>query len=333
MKNLNILNLIGNTPLIKIQTLSEITGCEIFGKAEFLNPCGSVKDRAAKAIILDAEKNKKIEKGGTIVEGTAGNTGISLTMISNVREYRTVIVMPETQSNEKKELLKTLGAELKLVPAVPYKDDNNYIKYSKRLAEKLNTSNPHGVLWANQFDNVANKKGHFDTTGPEIWEQTSGKIDAFICSVGSGGTISGTSQFLKSKNKKIIIGLADPYGSALTSYYQNGELKSTGNSITEGIGQGRITENLKDAIIDLSYNISDIESLPIIFDLLKKEGLYLGGSSAINLAGTIKLAKELGKGKVIVTILCDSGQRYQSKIWNPKFLNSKDLPVPSWLKS
>ena len=333
MKNLNILNLIGNTPLIKIQTLSEITGCEIFGKAEFLNPCGSVKDRAAKAIILDAEKNKKIEKGGTIVEGTAGNTGISLTMISNVREYSTVIVMPETQSNEKKELLKTLGAELKLVPAVPYKDDNNYIKYSKRLAEKLNASNPHGVLWANQFDNVANKKGHFDTTGPEIWEQTSGKIDAFICSVGSGGTISGTSQFLKSKNKKIIIGLADPYGSALTSYYQNGELKSTGNSITEGIGQGRITENLKDAIIDLSYNISDIESLPIIFDLLKKEGLYLGGSSAINLAGTIKLAKELGKGKVIVTILCDSGQRYQSKIWNPKFLNSKDLPVPSWLKS
>ena len=333
MKNLNILNLIGNTPLIKIQTLSEITGCEIFGKAEFLNPCGSVKDRAAKAIILDAEKNKKIEKGGTIVEGTAGNTGISLTMISNVREYSTVIVMPETQSNEKKELLRTLGAELKLVPAVPYKDDNNYIKYSKRLAEKLNASNPHGVLWANQFDNVANKKGHFDTTGPEIWEQTSGKIDAFICSVGSGGTISGTSQFLKSKNKKIIIGLADPYGSALTSYYQSGELKSTGNSITEGIGQGRITENLKDAIIDLSYNISDIESLPIIFDLLKKEGLYLGGSSAINLAGTIKLAKELGKGKVIVTILCDSGQRYQSKIWNPKFLNSKELPLPSWLKS
>ena len=239
--------------------------------------------------------------------------------------------MPETQSNEK--IIKNLGAELKLVPAAPYKDDNNYIKYSKRLAEKLNISNPHGVLWANQFDNVANKKGHFDTTGPEIWEQTSGKIDAFICSVGSGGTISGTSQFLKSKNKKIIIGLADPYGSALTSYYQNGELKSTGNSITEGIGQGRITENLKDAIIDLSYNISDIESLPIIFDLLKKEGLYLGGSSAINLAGTIKLAKELGKGKVIVTILCDSGQRYQSKIWNPKFLNSKDLPVPSWLKS
>jgi len=333
INNTNLVDIIGNTPLIKIRTLSELTGCEIFGKAEFMNPGGSVKDRAAKAIILDAEKNNKIVKGSTIVEGTAGNTGISLTMIANSRGYNTVIVMPETQSQEKKEFLRVLGADLRLVPAVPYKDPNNYVKYSKTLAQNLNNSDPKGAFWANQFDNIVNTNEHFNSTGPELWQQTNGKIDGFICSVGSGGTLAGTSQYLKQKNKNIMIGLADPNGSALNNFYRNGVLKAEGNSITEGIGQGRITKNLEKALIDFSFNISDNEAIPVIFNLMASEGLYLGGSSAINLAGSIKLAKKLGKGKTIVTILCDSGQRYQSKIWNPNFLKEKFLPIPKWLEN
>ncbi len=324
---------IGNTPLIRLNKPSELTGCEIYGKAEFMNPGGSVKDRAAKAIIEHAEKSGYLKKGGTIVEGTAGNTGISLAMCANARGYKTVIVLPETQSQEKKDMLRICGADLRLVPAVPYKDPNNYVRYSETLAKDLSKVTSGGVIWANQFDNTANQEGHYQTTGPEIWKQTNGNIDAFICSVGSGGTIAGISRSLKEYKSDIYIGLSDPLGSALYNYYENGELKSEGNSISEGIGQGRITENLSLAKIDQAFQVSDEEALPVIFDLHSQEGLLLGGSSAINVAGAIKMAKKLGPGKTIVTILCDSGSRYFSKLWNPDFLKEKKLPIPHWLKS
>ena len=322
---------IGNTPLIRLKKASEITKCEIYGKAEFMNPGGSVKDRAAKAIILNAEKVDGLKVGGTIVEGTAGNTGISLAMCANARGYKTVIVLPETQSQEKKDMLRICGADLRLVPAVPYKDPNNYVRYSEKLAKDLAKENSNGVIWANQFDNTANLEGHYNSTGPEIWQQTKGNIDGFICSVGSGGTIAGISKFLKEQKSDVTIGLSDPLGSALYNFYQNGELKAEGNSISEGIGQGRITENLNCAKIDKAYQVSDEEALPIIFDLHSQEGLLLGGSSAINVAGAIRMAKDMGPGKTIVTILCDSGSRYFSKLWNTDFLKSKNLPLPSWL--
>ena len=322
---------IGNTPLIRLKKASEITKCEIYGKAEFMNPGGSVKDRAAKAIIQNAEKVDGLKVGGTIVEGTAGNTGISLAMCANARGYKTVIVLPETQSQEKKDMLRICGADLRLVPAVPYKDPNNYVRYSEKLAKDLSKDNSNGVIWANQFDNTANLEGHYNSTGPEIWQQTKGNIDGFICSVGSGGTIAGISKFLKEQKSDVTIGLSDPLGSALYNFYQNGELKAEGNSISEGIGQGRITENLNCAKIDKAYQVSDEEALPIIFDLHSQEGLLLGGSSAINVAGAIRMAKDMGPGKTIVTILCDSGSRYFSKLWNTDFLKSKNLPLPSWL--
>ena len=327
----NFIDTVGNTPLIKLKKASEITGCEIYGKAEFLNPGASIKDRAAKGIVLDALEKKQLLTGGIIVEGTAGNTGIGLGLVGNSLGYKTLIVMPETQSQEKKDALRLIGCELKLVPALPYSNPGNYIRQSQQIAEDLSKTHENGVLWANQFDNVANQMAHFNSTGPEIWEQTEGKIDAFTCAVGTGGTLSGTGLFLKEKNKKIKIALSDPFGSGLYNYYQNGEMKSEGNSITEGIGQGRVTKNLENCPIDLSFRISDNNALTVIFDLLKDEGLFLGGSSGINVAGAIQLAKELGPGHTIVTILCDSGQRYQSKIWNPEFLKSKDLVVPNWL--
>ena len=322
---------IGNTPLIRLKKASEITKCEIYGKAEFMNPGGSVKDRAARAIIQNAEKVDGLKVGGTIVEGTAGNTGISLAMCANAKGYKTVIVLPETQSQEKKDMLRICGADLRLVPAVPYKDPNNYVRYSEQLAKDLSKENSNGVIWANQFDNTANLEGHYNSTGPEIWQQTKGNIDGFICSVGSGGTIAGISKFLKEQKSDVTIGLSDPLGSALYNFYQNGELKAEGNSISEGIGQGRITENLNCAKIDKAYQVSDEEALPIIFDLHSQEGLLLGGSSAINVAGAIRMAKDMGPGKTIVTILCDSGSRYFSKLWNIDFLKSKNLPLPSWL--
>ncbi len=327
----NLIQSIGNTPLIRLRRASEETGCTILGKAEFMNPGGSVKDRAAKAIVLDAEKQGVLKPGGLIVEGTAGNTGIGLALVGNSRGYRTLIVIPETQSQEKKDMLRLSGAELKEVPAVPYRDPQNYIKISGRLAEELNQNDPKGAIWANQFDNVANRQAHYETTGPEIWEQTEGKVDAFICAVGTGGTLAGTGAFLKEKNPEIQIGLADPMGAALYSYYTEGELSSWGDSITEGIGQGRITANLEDAVVDHPFQIPDDEALPVCFKLLQEEGLCLGGSSGINVAGAIRLAKELGPGKTIVTILCDSGTRYQSKLFNPEFLNKKGLPIPEWL--
>ena len=333
MKNVypGFMESIGNTPLIRLKKASEITKCEIYGKAEFMNPGGSVKDRAAKAIIQNAEKVDGLKVGGTIVEGTAGNTGISLAMCANARGYKTVIVLPETQSQEKKDMLRICGADLRLVPAVPYKDPNNYVRYSEKLAKDLAKENSNGVIWANQFDNTANLEGHYNSTGPEIWQQTKGNIDGFICSVGSGGTIAGISKFLKEQKSDVTIGLSDPLGSALYNFYQNGELKAEGNSISEGIGQGRITENLNCAKIDKAYQVSDEEALPLIFDLHSQEGLLLGGSSAINVAGAIRMAKEMGPGKTIVTILCDSGSRYFSKLWNKDFLKSKNLPLPSWL--
>ena len=327
----NLIQSIGNTPLIRLRRASEETGCTILGKAEFMNPGGSVKDRAAKAIVLDAEKQGVLKPGGLIVEGTAGNTGIGLALVGNSRGYRTLIVIPETQSQEKKDMLRLSGAELKEVPAVPYRDPQNYIKISGRLAEELNQNDPKGAIWANQFDNVANRQAHYETTGPEIWEQTEGKVDAFICAVGTGGTLAGTGAFLKEKNPEIQIGLADPMGAALYSYYTEGELSSWGDSITEGIGQGRITANLEDAVVDNPFQIPDDEALPVCFQLLQEEGLCLGSSSGINVAGAIRLAKELGPGKTIVTILCDSGTRYQSKLFNPQFLKKKGLPVPEWL--
>jgi len=328
----NFLEAVGNTPLIKLLKASEMTGCNILGKAEFLNPGGSIKDRAAKAIVIDAEKRGLLKPGGVIVEGTAGNTGIGLTLVGNSLGYRTVIVIPETQSQEKKDMLRLCGADLREVPAVPYRDENNYVKVSGRLAEEFAQKEENGAIWANQFDNVANRQGHYENTGPEIFEQTDGKVDAFICSVGTGGTIAGTGMSLKERNQDIIIALADPLGAALHSFYTTGEFSSQGDSITEGIGQGRITANLKDAPVDLSYQIPDEEALPICFALLKDEGLCLGGSSAINVAGAIRLAKEIGPGKIIVTILCDSGIRYQSKLFNPEFLRKKNLPVPEWME-
>ncbi|MGC6517970.1 MAG: cysteine synthase A [Candidatus Puniceispirillaceae bacterium] len=328
----NFLELVGNTPLIRLNAVSDATGCEIYGKAEFANPGGSVKDRAAKGIIQAAEASGELKKNGIIVEGTAGNTGISLTLAGNSRGYRTVIVMPETQSQEKKDALRLCGADLRLVPAAPYRDPNNYVRYSQALATQMQEELGGGVIWANQFDNTANRQSHIDDTGPEIWQQTGGKIDGFICAVGSGGTLGGLSMFFKQKNPDIQIGLADPLGSALFHHYVHGSLKADGNSISEGIGQGRITANLEDIIVDRAYQIADEEALPIIYDLMQHEGLYLGGSSAINIAGAVAMAKDMGPGHNIVTILCDSGQRYQSKVWNPAFLRSKNLPVPSWLE-
>jgi cysteine synthase len=322
---------VGNTPLIKLRKASELTGCTILGKAEFLNPGGSVKDRAALAIIGDAEARGLLRPGGVIVEGTAGNTGIGLSLVGNARGYRTVIVIPETQSQEKKDVLRLIGAELREVPAVPYKNPDNYVHVSERLAKELAAREPKGVLWANQWDNLANRNGHYTTTGPEIWQQTDGKVDGFICAVGTGGTLSGVSIFLKERNPNIRIGLADPMGAALYSYFKTGELKAEGSSITEGIGQGRITKNVDGTPVDLPYQIPDAEALPIIFDLVKDEGLCLGGSSGINVAGAIRLARDLGPGKTIVTILADYGTRYQSKLFNPTFLRSKNLPVPQWL--
>jgi cysteine synthase A len=322
---------VGNTPLIKLRKASEITGCTILGKAEFLNPGGSVKDRAALAIIQDAEAKGLLRHGGVIVEGTAGNTGIGLALVGNARGYRTVIVIPETQSQEKKDVLRLIGAELREVPAAPYKNPNNYVHVSERLAKELAAREPNGVLWANQWDNLANRNGHYTTTGPEIWQQTDGKVDGFICAIGTGGTLSGVSIFLKERNPKIRIGLADPVGAALYNYFKHGELKAEGSSITEGIGQGRITKNVDGTPVDAPYQIPDEEALPIIFDLVKHEGLCLGGSSGINVAGAIRLARELGPGKTIVTILADYGTRYQSKLFNPEFLRSKNLPVPEWL--
>ena len=322
---------IGNTPLIKLRKASELTGCTILGKAEFLNPGGSVKDRAALAIITDAEKKGQIRKGGLIVEGTAGNTGIGLALVGNARGYKTLIVIPETQSQEKKDMLRLAGAELKEVPALPYKDPGNYVRVSERIANELKDSNPNGVIWANQFDNVANRHGHYMTTGPEIWKQTDGKVDGFVSAVGTGGTLSGCAIFLKEQNPKIKVALADPEGAALYSYFKTGELKSSGSSITEGIGQGRITKNVEGTPVDFPFLIPDSEALPIVFDLLKEEGLCLGGSTGINVAGAIRLAKELGPGHTIVTLLCDFGTRYQSKLFNPEFLKSKGLPFPDWL--
>ena len=322
---------IGNTPLIKLKAASEITGCNIYGKAEYLNPGGSVKDRAALALIKDAEEKKLISKGGTIVEGTAGNTGIGLCLLGNSLGYKTIIVMNDNQTQEKKDTLRNIGADLRLVPPKPYKDDGNYVKVAGRLAEEIKASNNKGVVWANQFDNVANSKGHYETTGPEIWEQTNGKVDGFACSSGTGGTIGGVSSYLKEKNKNIKIYLSDPRGSALYNYIQNGELKSEGGSIAEGIGSSRVTKNFATATIDGAFSIDDKESLPIIFDLIQNEGLSLGTSSGVNIAGAIRLGKELGPGKTIVTILCDKSDRYNSKLFNKSFLQEKDLPYPNWL--
>jgi cysteine synthase A len=323
--------LVGNTPLVRLRKASERTGCEILGKCEFLNPGGSVKDRAALAIVEDAERKGLLRPGGVIVEGTAGNTGIGLALVGNVRGYRTVIVMPETQSQEKKDMLRILGADLRLVPAVPYKDPNNYVKVAGRLAEELAKTEPNGAIWANQFDNVANREGHYRTTGPEIWEQTGGRIDAFTCAVGTGGTLAGVAMFLKERNPAIRIVCADPMGAALYHWYKHGELRAEGSSITEGIGQSRITKNLEGAPVDDAVRIPDEEALPIIFDLVREEGLVLGGSSGINVAGAIRVAEELGPGHTVVTILCDYGTRYQSRLFNPAFLREKGLPVPPWL--
>jgi cysteine synthase A len=324
---------IGNTPLIRLNRASDETGCEILGKAEFLNPGGSVKDRAAWGIIRDAEEKGLLSPGGVIVEGTAGNTGIGLALVGNSRGYKSVIVIPDTQSQEKMDMLRLCGADLRPVPAVPYKDPNNYVKVSGRLAEEIARENPNGAIWANQFDNVANRRAHYETTGPEIWEQTEGKVDGFICAVGTGGTLAGVGMFLKERNPEIKIGLADPMGAALFEYYAHGDLKSEGTSITEGIGQGRITANLEDAPVDVPFQVPDAEALPYIFDLLEYEGLCLGGSSGINVAGAVRLAKELGPGHTIVTILCDFGTRYQSKLFNPAFLREKGLPTPHWLET
>jgi cysteine synthase len=327
-----IIEAIGNTPLIKLKRVSEATGCTILGKAEFMNPGQSVKDRAALFIIQDAVKKGELRPGGVIVEGTAGNTGIGLALVGNAMGFRSVIVIPETQSQEKKDTLRLCGAELIEVPAVPYSNPNNYVKISGRLAAQLAKTEKAGAIWANQFDNVANRQGHIETTGPEIWQQTGGKVDGFSCAVGTGGTLAGVAIALKERNKDVRIALADPMGAALYSYYTTGTLKSQGSSITEGIGQGRITKNLEGAPIDLAFQIPDAEALAIIFDLLEREGLCLGGSSGINAAGAVRLAKELGPGRTIVTILADYGTRYQSKLFNPQFLREKNLPVPAWLE-
>jgi cysteine synthase A len=316
---------IGNTALIRLRAASALTGCEILGKAEFLNPGGSVKDRAALYIILDAEKRGLLKPGGVIVEGTAGNTGIGLALVGNARGYRTVIVIPETQSQEKKDMLRLCGAELREVPAVPYKDPNNYVHVSERLAQEL------GALWANQWDNTANRDAHYRGTGPEIWRQTDGKVDGFVCAIGTGGTLAGISMLLKEKNPRIRTAAADPMGAAMYHWFKRRELKSEGTSITEGIGLGRVTKNIEGAPVDDAYRISDAEALPLVFSLLREEGLCLGGSSGINVAGAIRLAQDLGPGHTVVTILADSGTRYQSKLFNPAFLREKKLPCPDWL--
>ena len=327
----SVLDAIGNTPLVRLKAASEATGCTILGKAEFLNPGQSVKDRAALEIIRDAETRGLLRPGGTIVEGTAGNTGIGLAMVACALGYKTVIVIPETQSQEKKDALRLLGAELVEVPAVPYRNPNNYVRLSGRLAEELAKTDPNGAIWANQFDNVANRQAHVKTTAPEIWRDTDGKVDGFICAVGSGGTLAGVAEGLRGFSPSVKIGLADPDGAALHSFYTTGELKSSGGSITEGIGQGRITANLEGFTPDMSFNIPDSEAIPLVFDLLENEGLCLGGSSGINVAGAIRMAREMGPGHTIVTVLCDYGNRYQSKLFNPEFLASKNLPVPQWL--
>ena len=333
MKNYqnNFTDGIGNTPLIKLKAASEITGCNIYGKAEFLNPGGSVKDRAALGLIRDAEEKKIISKGGTIVEGTAGNTGIGLCLLGNSLGYKTIIVMNDNQTQEKKDLLKNMGADLRLVKPKPYKDEDNFVKIAGRLADELRPSNNNGVVWTNQFDNTANANAHYKTTGKEIWEQTEGKVDGFVCSSGTGGTISGVSNALKEKNKNIKIYLSDPKGSALYNYIKNGELKSEGSSITEGIGSSRITKNFENAKIDNAYSIDDNEALPILYDLIQNEGLSLGTSCGINIAGAIRLGKELGPGKTIVTILCDRSDKYSTKMFNKKFLEEKSLPYPEWI--
>jgi cysteine synthase A len=330
--NKDVVAAIGHTPLIQLKAASALTGCTILGKAEFMNPGQSVKDRAALGIIRDAVARGAIRPGGTVVEGTAGNTGIGLALVANALGFRTVIVIPDTQSQEKKDMLRLCGAELIEVPAVPYSNPNNYVKLSGRLAQQIAKTDPNGAIWANQFDNVANRQAHIDTTAPEIWQQTDGKIDGFVCSVGSGGTLGGVSLGLKALNENIKIVLADPMGSALYEFYKHGKLKSEGSSITEGIGQGRVTANLEGIVVDDAYQIHDEEAVKIVFDLLEHEGLCLGGSSGINIAGAIRLAKDMGPGHTIVTILCDYGSRYQSKLFNPDFMRSKNLPVPEWLE-
>lgn len=329
----SVIDAIGNTPLIRLKRLSDITGCEILGKAEFMNPGQSVKDRAALGIIRDAEKNGRLKPGGTIVEGTAGNTGIGLAMVGRALGYKSVIVIPNTQSQEKKDTLRHMGAELIEVPAVPYKDPNNYVKYSGRLAEELNAKLENGAIWANQFDNVANRQIHVETTGPEIWKQTDGKVAGFVSAIGTGGTLAGVGMALKAKNPNVKIALADPPGAALFNYYKHGELKAEGSSITEGIGQGRVTANLEGFKPDEAFQIPDSESVPFCFELLRDEGLCLGTSSGVNVAGAYHLARALGRGHVVVTILCDYGTRYASKLYNPDFLRSKGLPVPEWLET
>jgi cysteine synthase len=328
----NVLEAIGNTPLIRLSGPSDETGCEILGKAEFMNPGGSVKDRAALGIVRDAEVRGQLKPGGVIVEGTAGNTGIGLALVGNALGYRTVIVMPDTQSQEKIDTLKAYGAEVRLVPAVPYKNPENYVHVSRRLAEELADREPHGAVWANQFDNTANYAFHLTTTGPEIWAQTGGHLDAFICSVGTGGTLAGVGRALKARDKRVCIALSDPSGSALYNHFAHGELKAEGGSITEGIGNGRVTQNLAEAVVDHAFQLPDSESIPLVYRLLQEEGLLLGGSSGVNVAGAIRLARELGPGHTIVTILCDSGLRYRARLFNAEFLASKGLPVPAFLR-
>jgi cysteine synthase A len=329
----NVIDAIGRTPLIRLKRASELTGANIYGKAEFLNPGQSVKDRAALGMIRDAERSGRLQPGGVIVEGTAGNTGIGLAVVGNALGYRTVIVMPRTQSQEKKDAVRSLGARLVEVDAVPYANPNHYVKYSARLAEEMAKTEPNGAVWANQFDNVANRRAHYETTGPEIWEQTGGKLDGFICSVGSGGTLGGVSMALKERSKKVRVGIADPGGASLYSYYKTGELKAEGTSITEGIGQSRITANLEGIKVDEAWRIDDAEAVKILFDLTREEGMCLGGSSGINIAGAIQLARQLGKGSTVVTVLCDYGNRYLSKLYNGAFLKEKGLPTPDWYES
>lgn len=326
------LDCIGNTPLIRLRAASEATGCDIYGKAEFVNPGGSIKDRAALSIINDAEQRGQLKPGGVIVEGTAGNVGIGIALVANARGYRSVIVMPDTQSQEKKDMLQLCGADLRLVPAVPASNPNHYARYSGRLAAELAVTEQNGAFWANQFDNVANRDGHYYTTGPEIWEQTDGKIDGFTCAVGSGGTLGGVARALKERNPGVKIALSDPMGAALYNWFTRGELTTEGESITEGIGQVRVTKNLEGTPIDFAYQITDREALPVLFDLIAHEGLVLGGSSAINIVGAMRLARDMGPGKIIVTILADGGQRYQSKLFNPNFLRQKNLPLAPWMK-
>jgi cysteine synthase A len=331
--NKDVIEAIGNTPLIKLKRASEETGCTILGKAEFMNPGQSVKDRAGKWMILEAEKRGDLKPGGLVVESTAGNTGIGLAVVASARGYRTLIVIPETQSQEKKDMLRLCGAELVEAPALPFSNPNNYQHLGKRLAERLRKTEPNGVLFADQWNNLDNPKAHYESTGPEIWQQTAGKVDGFICSVGSGGTLVGTGNFLKEKNKDIVIGCADPRGAAMYELFKHGEAKATpGGSITEGIGLGRVTPIIAQAKVDEAYLIPDEEAVPVIFELLEHEGLCLGGSTGINIAGAIRLARQLGPGHTIVTILCDSGNRYQSKLFNPAFMRSKNLPVPEWLE-